>query len=129
MRKTVIVMSLMAFAFFAGAQASTTRQATPVMKVDAASSSTTTAATDGNTEKKACCEKGAQQGKACCKDGAKGECKHHGTKSKGKSKEETKACCQKGNAQGCAHGAETKSCSHGTTPPAKACPHSEDKKQ
>lgn len=128
MKKAVIVMSMMAFAFFANAQTAsgTTKQATPVVKVDGASNSTITT-TDGNTEKKAGCEKGANEGQPCCKQGAKGECKHHG---KAKGKEEAKACCQKGGqAQGCAnHGTEGKSCNHGSAAPAKSCQHSEGTK-
>ncbi len=125
MKKAVIVMSMMAFAFLANAQTAsgTTKQATPVVKVDGANKSGTTTITSGTTEKKACCEKGKKEGKACCKDGAKkAECT--------KGKEEAKACCQKGgSAQGCAnHGNEAKSCNHGTAAPAKACPHSEGSK-
>lgn len=131
MKRALIVMSLMAFAFMAKAQTGTTnevKQAAPVMKVDGANNSDTqTTQTDSSTEKKACCQKGAEEGKACCKDGTKGECKHHDAKG-GKGK----ACCKKAAKAGktCEHhsSASGKSCNQGSSTPAKTCPHSEGTK-
>jgi hypothetical protein len=83
MKKILFVFGFMAFVFAASAQGgttpATTKQATPVMKVD----QTTPAKTEGSEAKpttangepvKACCQQGAAacsgNEKACCKSGA-----------------------------------------------------------
>ncbi|MCW5907654.1 MAG: hypothetical protein KIS94_07345 [Chitinophagales bacterium] len=122
MKKAAIILSFVAFAFAANAQASASVQtATPVMKVDAGTPATETATTtDGSTEgneKKACCKEGSKQGKACCDKKSKASgCSKSGQAS---GTAEAKACCKNGSTtQACAHhggSSEHKGCSHGAT--------------
>lgn len=106
MKKILFVFGFMAFMFAASAQGgttpATTKQATPVMKVD----QTTPTKTEGSEAKtttangepvKACCQQGAKDGKACCQQGS-AACSSGGEKS----------CCQAGATNGKKNGKKKK---------------------
>lgn len=121
MKKTVIILSLAAFALGVNAQASASVQtATPVMKVDAAAPATETTPADGTTEgseKKACCKEGAKKGKSCCDKKLKQSgCSNN---AQAGNTAEKKPCCKNGSStQACAHhggNTEHKGCGHGAT--------------
>ena len=101
MKKVIVLLSFIALVSFVNAQqaatASAVKQATPVMKVDAAKPAETNVPILSN----------AEPAKACCAGKTAAECSHG---KKACTKGETKAaCCQKnGTAQTCNHAATEK---------------------
>ncbi len=113
MKQLTILLTLSFFILSVSAQqatSTTTKQATPVMKVDSKPAASSNVPVSNHDESK-----------ACCKGETAAECKHD-SKSCSKESAGSAACCQKsGDAKSCSHESKQacshdgKSCSHGAT--------------